>query len=240
MARLPMAPTTSPDEGMLVLVPVGGSSFDGLLDLGPSLEPAAFQSQGAQHLPPGLDQVEIGRILGLEDELPARMKQAEQQHVRRAVSTEVVNYRIDPRDRGIDPGLDLAEEVDPVGCGAAVIGLRVSTAAGGLESTEDIAGVIASAIVDLLFGPLGLGRCRFYELLAWKALRRLWPHLVQADHDAADRRRCVELLDDPLFLAKSGSTRAPNQVSSWRHFRPSRMRISLIRLRRMAMPWSDR
>src|ERR671910_1283776 len=232
-----MAPTASPDEGMLVLVPVGGCPIDGLLDLGLCLEPAAFQCQGAQHLPPGLDQVEVGRILGLEDELPARMEQAEQQHVGRAVSAEVVRYRIDPLDRGIDPGFDLTQEV--VGRGAAIIGLRQGRAAGRLESPEDIAAA-ASAIVDLLFGPFGLGRGRFHELLAWKAPGCLWPHLVQADHYAARRRRGVELLDDPLFLAKSGSTRSPNQVSSWRHFRPSRIKISLIRLRRMAMPWSDR
>ncbi len=112
-------------------------------------------------------------------------------------------------------------------------------AAGRLEGPENVAAA-PPAVVDLLFGTFGLGCGRFHELLAWKALSRLWPHLVQADHYAADRRRSVELLDDPLFLAKSGSTRSPNQVSSWRHFRPSRMKISLIRLRRMAMPWLDR
>src|SRR6185436_14710601 len=116
-----MAPTASPYEGMLVLVPVGGGAFNGLLDLGPGFEPATFEGQGAQHLPPWLDQVEVGRILGLEDELPARMEQAEQQHVGRAVSAEVVSDSIDPLDCGIDPGFDLAQEVDPVGCGAAII-----------------------------------------------------------------------------------------------------------------------
>src|SRR3712207_9381865 len=57
------------------------SLHDAPSDLG--LEPAPFQSQGAQHLPLRLDQVQIGGIRGLEDELPARVKQAEQQHVRR-------------------------------------------------------------------------------------------------------------------------------------------------------------
>ena len=86
-----MAPTASPDERMLVLVPVGGGAFNRLLDLGPGLEASPFQGQGAQHLPPGLDQVEISGILGLEDELPAWVKQAEQQHVGRAVGAEVVS-----------------------------------------------------------------------------------------------------------------------------------------------------
>ena len=80
-----MAPTASPDKGMLVLVPVGGGAFNGLLDLGPGLEASPFQSQGAEHLPPWFNQVKICGILGLEDELPARVKQAEQQHVQRAV-----------------------------------------------------------------------------------------------------------------------------------------------------------
>ena len=86
-----MAPTASPDEGMLVLVPVGGGAFNRLLDLGPSLKASPFQGQGAQHLPPRLDQVEISGIGGLKDELPAGVKQAEQQHVGRAVSAEVVS-----------------------------------------------------------------------------------------------------------------------------------------------------
>jgi hypothetical protein len=164
-----MAPTSSPDERMLVLVPVGGGTFDGLCDLGPGLEPSPCQSQGAQHLPPRLDQIEIRCVLGLKDELPAGVKQAEQQHVGRAVSAEVVSDRIDPLDRGIDPGFNLAQEVNPVGCGPAIISLRESLAAGWLERPENVTGTIAPAIVDLLFGPLGLGRCRRDELLAWKA-----------------------------------------------------------------------
>ena len=163
-----MAPTASPDEGMLVLVPVGGCPIDGLLDLGPCLEPAAFQCQGAQHLPPWLDQVEVGRILGLEDEFPARMEQAEQQHVGRAVGAEVVGHGIDPLDRGIDPGFDLAQEVDPVGRGAAIIGVSKGRAAGRLEGPENLAAA-PPAVVDLLFGTFGLGRGRFHELLTWKA-----------------------------------------------------------------------
>jgi hypothetical protein len=119
-------------------------------------------------LPPRLDPVQIRCVLGLKDKLPARVKQAEQQNIRRAVGAEVVSYRIDPLNRGIDPGFDLAQEVDPVGCGAAIVGMRQGRTAGRLERPEDIAAT-SSAIVDLLFSPLGLGRCRRDELLAWKA-----------------------------------------------------------------------
>src|SRR3954465_863751 len=197
-----MAPTASPNEGMLVLVPVGGGAFNRLLDLGPGLEASPFQGQGAQHLPPRLDQVEVGRVLGLKDELPAGMEQAEQQYVRRAVSAEIVSYRIDPLDCGIDPGLDLAQEVDPVGCSSAIIRVSKGRAVGRLEGSENVAAA-PPAVVDLLFGPFGLGRSRFHELLAWKAPRCLWAHLVQADHYAARWRRGVELLDDPPFFWRS-------------------------------------
>jgi hypothetical protein len=50
------------------------------------------------------------------------MKQAEQQHVRRAVSIEVVDDGIDTLARRIDPGLDRAQEIDPVGGRAARVG----------------------------------------------------------------------------------------------------------------------
>jgi hypothetical protein len=113
---LAMAPSTAPEERVLVLVPVGRGAFGSLHDLGPGLEPAALQSQGAEHLPPRFDPVEVSGIGGLEDEFPARMEQAEQQHVRRAVSAEVVNHGIDPLDCGVDPGLDLAQ--DPKGSAA--------------------------------------------------------------------------------------------------------------------------
>jgi hypothetical protein len=50
------------------------------------------------------------------------MQQAEQQHVGRAVDVQVVEHRVDPLDRWIDPGLDRAQEVDPVDRGATLIG----------------------------------------------------------------------------------------------------------------------
>ena len=68
-ARSAVAPSAAPEEGVLVLVPVRGGASDGLFDLRPSLEAAPFEGQRAQDLPPRLDQVQIGRIFGLEYEL---------------------------------------------------------------------------------------------------------------------------------------------------------------------------
>src|SRR5687767_14382376 len=98
-----MAAASPPDEGMLVLVPVGGGLLDRLFDLGPRLEAAALQGEGLEDLPPGLDQVEVGGIGRLEDELPAWVEQAEQQRVGTAVGAEVVDHGVDPLDRRVDP-----------------------------------------------------------------------------------------------------------------------------------------
>jgi hypothetical protein len=46
--------------------------------------------------------------------------------------------------------------------------MRQGRAAGWLEGPEDIAAA-PPAVVDLLFGPFGLGRGRLDEVLAWKA-----------------------------------------------------------------------
>src|ERR1041384_7503811 len=98
----------------------------------------------------------------------------------------------------------------------------------------------ASAVVDLLLGPLCFGTHRLDHASAGIALGRLWPHLVEADDYAALGRGGVEALEHPLLRANSGSTRAPNQVSSWRHFSPSASRTSLTRLRFMPMPFSPK
>src|SRR5215213_6024072 len=239
-----MAAPSPPDEWMPVIVPVRRGPCDGLLDLGPGFEAAALQRQRAQHLPPGLDQVQVGGIFGLKHELPARMQQAEQQHVGRAVDVEVVEHRVDPFHRRIDPALDRAQEVDPVDGGATLISQREGRAGRRLQGAKDVTGDTTPAVVDLLLSSFRLGAGWPHQPSTRIALAGLRTHLVQADNYAARRCFCVELLDRPLFRAKSGSTRSPNQVSSCRQLRPSWMKISLIRLRRMAMPcwlrWTTR
>src|SRR3954451_16888931 len=238
--RRAMAPAAAPDKRVLVLVPVFGGALDGLLDLRPGVEPFALEGQGAQHLPPRLDEVEVRRVLRLEHELPAWMGQGEHQHVHAGVDVEGGDHGVDPLGIGSDPALDLLEEVDPVRGGAALVGRGEGGACGRLQGAEHVACDIAPAVVDLLPGPLRLWPGRLDQALPGIALARLRSHLVEADDYAALRRRGVELLDGPLFSAKSGSPRAPNQVSSWRHFRPSARRTSLPRLRRMPTPCSPR
>src|ERR1700760_2356767 len=209
-----MTPSATPDKGVLVGVPVLGATPPGLLDLGPCIEAPPLQRQRAQHLPPRLQQVQIGGINRLEHELPARVGQREQQHVWGGVSVEIVHHRIDPFDSRIDPTLDLAEEVNPVRGGAAGIGGGEGRAAGGLEGPEHVAGYITTAIVDFLFGPFRAWPDRLDEAPTGIALGGLGSHFVKTDDNTVLGWGGVEVLDSPLLRAKSGSTRAPNQVSS--------------------------
>src|ERR1051326_1686219 len=109
----------------------------------------------------------------------------------------------------------------------------------GLQRSEHVARLLSSTIINLLPGSTGWGELRdvgIHQLLAWITLDADWPHLVQTHAYTVSWRRRVDRFDCPLFLAKSGSTRSPNQVSSWRQLSPSAMKISLIRLRLMRMP----
>jgi hypothetical protein len=47
-ARGAVSPSATPEERVLVLVPVRGGALDGLVDLGPGLEAAALERQRAQ------------------------------------------------------------------------------------------------------------------------------------------------------------------------------------------------
>src|SRR3954454_4227075 len=130
--RRAMPPAAAPDERVLVLVPVGGGTLDGLLDLGPGVEAPSFEGQRAQHLPPRLDEVQVGRVLRLECELPAWMGQGEQQHVHAAMNVEVVDDGIDPLGCRFDPALDVLEKIDPIRGGPALIGRGEGGACGRL------------------------------------------------------------------------------------------------------------
>src|SRR3954468_16808731 len=209
-----MAPSATPNKRMLVGVPVLGGALHGQLNLGPCLKATPLQCKRAQHLPPRLQQVQIGGIDRLEHELPPRGGQREQQHVSGSVGIEIVHHRIDPFNSRIDPPLDLAEEVNPVGEGAAGIGGGECRAAGGLEGAKHVAGYITAAIVDFLCGPFRPWPGWLDEASAGIALGGLRSHFVKTDDNTGVGWSGVEVLKCPLLRSKSGSTRAPNQVSS--------------------------
>lgn len=76
-----MASTMAPDVGMLVGIPIRRGLLDGLLDFLPGLETSAFERQRFEGLPPGFNQVQVGGVGRLEDELPTWIGQVEEQDI---------------------------------------------------------------------------------------------------------------------------------------------------------------
>ena len=96
---------------MAVGIPVGGRVGDRRGDLVPGLEAAALERERAERLPPGLDQVQVGCVGRLEDELPAWVGQDEEQDIGRPVGVQVVQDGVDALDLGRGPRLDALQEV---------------------------------------------------------------------------------------------------------------------------------
>ena len=71
-------------------IPVSGRLLHRLLDLLPGLEAPPFERQGFERLPPGFNQVQVRRVGGLEDKLPTRIRQVEEQNVDGSVHAQVV------------------------------------------------------------------------------------------------------------------------------------------------------
>jgi hypothetical protein len=132
----------------------------------------------------------------------------------------------------------MIEEVDPMRTATSRVRMREGLSGRRAKRPEDVT-FGTPAIVDLLPGALGLRRSGPHQGFPLIALGRDWSHLIQADHEAARRGRGVERLDPPLFSAKAGSTRSPNQVSCFRQRKPSVIRISSRRLRCIAIPFSS-
>src|SRR5215472_9352735 len=237
-----MTPPSPANERMTMGIPVGGCLSDGLTDLFPGLETSPLESQGAQRLPPGLNQVQVGCVGRLKDKFPAWMLQGKQQHVSRSMHGQIIQDGVDALDALGNPLLDLSEKIEPVLGRSPLIGSGQCLCSSGLKGPEDVA-LGSASIVDLLLGaPSGFVpfwiSLRMHQLLPQKSFRRLRPHFIQVHDGTPLGRGCVERGDRPLCLAKSGSSRSPNQCSSLRQRSPSASKISLIRLRVMAIPFS--
>src|SRR5262249_37457342 len=155
---------------------------------------------------------------------------------------QVINNRIDAFDLGRDPRLDLFEEVNPVldRTSEVIFGQRLPRRR--TKRAEDVA-LASAAVIDLLPGSLSRARriglrFRTDQSLSEVAFRRHWPHLIQTNHRAVFRRGSVERFNEPLFLANSGSTRSPNQVSCVCQRKPSAINNSSIRLRLISIFFS--
>jgi hypothetical protein len=225
---------------MAMRMPVRGGLMHGLADFSPRLKAPTLKCQRAQHLPPGLDQGEVGRILRLADELPTGRGARTQQDIGGPMGTQISHDRIDPLDVRGKPRLHLRQAIY-IGCRRpAGVRRRQGFTSGGLEGADEIP-LAPPPLVNRLGSPLG--RCRWParghsggrnarrpprhwpwqsstdlflhrpQLPSRKALRTLRPHLIQAHDNTARRRRGRERRDDSLLSATAGLTRSPNQVA---------------------------
>lgn len=153
LSRYAMPTPLAPHEGVTMRVPVGARGNDRLLDCLPGQKLSPLERQRFQNLPPRLDQVQIRRIRRLEDELPARMRQVEEQDIGRFVRRQIIEDRVDPFRRGRDRRFRLVEEVDEVLDRTTRVGGGQCFARGGLEGTKDIAIGGSTLIVQFLFAP---------------------------------------------------------------------------------------
>src|SRR5437016_7087562 len=172
-----MSASTPPDKGMLMCIPIGSGGLDRLLDLLPVLKASAFERQRTQDLPPGFNQIEIGRIGGLIDELPTRMMDHEQQQVPSMMHLQIVHERINALCVGWDVLVHVAEEVHKVDGAAARVALRPAVPSGLPQRPIHIA-LGSASIIDLLLGSLGGTSVDLNRLLTWIAFGGDGSHLI--------------------------------------------------------------
>ncbi len=99
---------------MLVRIPVSGRFLYRLLDFLPGLKAPPFEGQRLERLPPGLDQVQVRRIRRLENKLPARVGQIEEQDIDSPMHRQVVQHSVDPLYLFGDPLFHVLKKVDPI------------------------------------------------------------------------------------------------------------------------------
>ena len=116
-----MPTSPPPAKGMLVGIPVGRGRFDRFFNLLPVLKAFALERQRAQDLPPRFDQIKVGRIGRLIDDLPARMMDHEQQQVTAVVHLQMVHESVDALVLVWDLLVHIAEEVHKMHGAAARI-----------------------------------------------------------------------------------------------------------------------
>src|SRR4029450_11646406 len=110
LSTWPMPAPPPPDKRMPMRIPIRCSRGNRLAHLVPCFETATFERQRPQHFPPWLNKVEIGRIGGLKDELPAGMRQGKQQDVGGTMHIEIVQNGIDGLRLLRDPSVHALQE----------------------------------------------------------------------------------------------------------------------------------
>jgi hypothetical protein len=183
-----MPPTSAPYVRVAMHIPVVSASLDGGLYFRPGFKPPPFESQGFQRLPPWLDQVQVCGTLRLEDELPSRVCQVEQQNVIGFVNYEVVKHHVHSLDTVWYGSLHPIEKVNEVTSRAARVSGGQSLSCGWLQGAKDVTLVRSATVIHLLFGTLcrlvvsSISSVRVQELLPRVSTSRQGSHLIQAQH----------------------------------------------------------
>ena len=136
-----MAAPVPPSKGMTVIVPVGRGLVDSRAKVLPGFEAPTFQGERAQDLPPWFNQVQIGGIDGLKDELPAWVCKGEEQDVCCPMGAQVVENdknTLGLCDMSQQPRLYLFEKVGQVRSRATGIGCGLGKPCRGQEGAKDV------------------------------------------------------------------------------------------------------
>ncbi len=144
---------------MAMRLPGLGGLVHGPADVSPRLEAPPLECQRAPHLPPGLDQVQVGRLLRLEDECPPGVRSGEQQAIGGARGTQIIHDGIEAFSVRGHPRLPLREAVHIIRRGASLIGRGQRCAVRRLEGAADVP-LAAAPRVNLLERPPCRTSCR--------------------------------------------------------------------------------
>ncbi len=172
-----MSASPPPDKGMLMGIPVGRGRLDGFNDLLPGLKASAFERQRTQDLPPGFNQIQVGGIRGLIDELPTRMMDHEQQQVTAMVHLQIVHDGVDALFVCWDLSIHITQEVHKMHGTAAWVALGPAVPRGLPPGPVDIA-LGPSPLIDLLCRSLRRTQVHVYHLLTRIAFGGDRSHLI--------------------------------------------------------------
>jgi hypothetical protein len=149
-----MAPPPAPVKWLFVRVPLRGRVLDRLTDVISRLEATPCERDRAQDLPLRLNHVQGSGALGLQDELPTRMRDRKKPHVSGAMGAQMINYRIDQFPLCGQLGLDPCQAINPIGTRAIGARRREPIPAHQSEGPQHIA-LTPASVVDRLCRAAG-------------------------------------------------------------------------------------
>lgn len=149
-------------------------------------------------LPLGFNHVQVGRVLGLVDELPARVMDHEEEQVVAMVHIQVVHDSIHALLIGWDLPIGIREKVDEMLLDAPGIARRPAVTSACPQGSIDVA-LGTPSVINLLSGAFSRTGLHLDCLLAWIALGRDWSHFIDVQDAAVGGRLPSQAFERPLF-----------------------------------------